>query len=334
MASDATGFRKEFVREIFWTRTGLLLSILVVISASSMWISSLVAAGVLKTFLNSVGTGTLISAVVGFGQTLITSSANQRALVTPIVDETRRTLRDLSAEYRALNKEFFPTHVFEATMEPDPSFNRLMMRDLMDTRQYFFRGFSGRHAAARLLVAPAEWELRVAVADPREPGAVSGRARYMLRREGAATDYETIEERLHEEISVGLVGLFLARSRCTRVDVTVVADPSLDRLELFDDSAWITLFSDVGGANTLYPRSLRFTSGSFIYNMERAEFLRICDARTARHFLIKPDTARQDFLAVYEKITGKSLSEQGLQALEGKFHNFREEFTDAAELGS
>jgi hypothetical protein len=334
VASDATGFRKEFVREIFWTRTGLLLSILVVISASSMWISSLVSTGVLKTFLTSVGTGTLISAVVGFGQTLITSSASQRALVTPIVDETRRTLRDLSAEYRALNKEFFPTHVFEATMEPDPSFNRLMMRDLMDTRQYFFRGFSGRHAAARLLAAPAEWELRVVVADPREPGAVSGRARYLLRREGAATDYEKIEARLHEEISVGLVGLFLARSRCTRVDVTVVADPSLDRLELFDGSAWITLYSDVGGATTLYPRSLRFSSGSFIYNMERAEFLRISDARTARHFLIKPDTTRQDFLALYEKITGKSLSEQGLRAMEGKFHNFREEFSDAAELGS
>jgi hypothetical protein len=334
VSAGATGSRRNPIREIFWTRTGLLLTILIVVSAGAMWISSFMTAGIFKNFVVSIGTGTMISAIVGFGQTLITASASHRALVAPVIEESRRALQDLSAEYRALNKEFFPTHVFEATTEPDPSFNRLMMHDLMATRQYFFRGFSGRHAAARLVLSPAEWELRVAVADPREPAAISGRARYLLRREGAAADYEKIQKRLYEEISVGLVGLFIARSRCSRVDVTVVPDPTLDRLELFDESAWITLFSDTGGATTLYPRTLRFSSGSFIYNMERAEFLRICNAQTAQHFIIKPDMTREEFLILFEKITGSSLSEQGMRELERKFHAFREEFSTAAELGS
>ena len=37
-------------------------------------------------------------------------------------------------------------------------------------------------------------------------------------------DFETIQDRLHEEINIGLVGLYLARSRCSRIDVTVIAE--------------------------------------------------------------------------------------------------------------
>jgi hypothetical protein len=147
-------------------------------------------------------------------------------------------------------------------------------------------------------------------------------------------DYETIQKRLHDEISIGLVGLFLARSRCTRVDITVVADPPLDRLEMFDSSVWLTLYSDIGGAISLYPRTLRFTEGSFMYNMERTEFLRVCNSRTGRHFLITPSTTRQDFIALFEKITGNRLSEEQFQELEEKFHTFRKEFSAVAELGS
>lgn len=117
------------------------------------------------------------------------------------------------------------------------------------------------------------------------------------------------------------------------MDIVVVSDPPLDRLEMFDGSVWITLYSDAG-TTTLYPRTLRFSEGSFIYNMERAEFSRIASSRDARHLLIDPDTTRPDFLAQFEKITGARLSEQQFLDLEAKFHAFRQEFSAAAELGS
>lgn len=334
MSAEAKRLRSSPLQEIFWTRTNLLLLVLIVISGSSLWISSSMPAGAAKTLLNALGTGTLISAVVGFGQTLITASASQRALVAPVIEESRRALQELSAEYRSLNNEFFPTDVFEATTHPDPKFNRVMMADLNATRQYFFRGFSGRHAAARLLLSRTERELRVVIADPRDASSINGRARYLLRREEAGVDYESIQTRLHEEISIGLVGLYLARSRCAQVDITVAADPPLDRLEMFDESVWLTLYSDIGGASTLYPRTLRFTEGSFMYNMERTEFLRVCNSRTGRHFQITPDTSRRDFLALFEKITGNTLTEEQFLVLEAKFHTFRREFSTIAELGS
>ena len=335
MSAEPKGVRSNLLHELFWTRTGLLLLTLVVTSGGSLAISSTMDQGALRTFLTSVGTGTLISAVVGFGQTLITSSAAQRALVTPVVEESRRALRDLTAEYRALDREFFPTHVFEPTARPDPAFNQVMMQDLDRTRLYVFRGFAGRYAAGRLLLSQSECELRAVLADPRADDAISGRARYLLRNEGVDGDYDAIAARLREQISIGLVGLFLARGRCSRIDLTIVSDPPLDRLELFDDSVWLTLYSNTSaGVIRLYPRTVRFAEGSFIYGMERAEFLRVSNSKAGLHVVITPGTSRTDFLALFEKITGNPLTEEGFRSLEEKFHLFRKEFSASAQLGS
>ncbi|WP_121012320.1 hypothetical protein [Saccharothrix australiensis] len=335
MSAEPGGERGNLLRELFWTRTGLLLLVLVVTSAACLAISSGMDQGTLRNFIGSVGTGTMISAVVGFGQTLITSSAAQRALITPVVAESRKALRDLTAEYRALDREFFPSHVFEPTARPDPVFNQVMMQDLERTRRYGFRGFAGRYAACRVLLSHAECELKAVLADPRDADAISGRARYLLRHEGADGDYDTIVERLRDQISIGLVGLFIARSRCSRIDLTIVSDPPLDRLELFDDSAWLTLYSNTNaGVVRLYPRTLRFSEGSFLYGMERAEFLRISNSKAGLHIVITPRTTRDDFRALFEKITGMALTEEGFRALEDKFHRFRREFSASAQLGS
>lgn len=331
MSADAKGLRRTALQEMFWTRTGLLLLTLVVIAGGTLLTSSLMPAGTGKTLVAGVATGSMVSAFVGFWQTLITASASQRALVAPVVEESRNALRALSDEYRSLNQEFFPTHVFEASAEPDPGFNQLLMRDLRETRQYWFRGFSARHAAARLLVSQSEWEVRAIIADPQEPSAISGRARYLTRQEGADANYDAVQENLHRDVHTGLVGLFLARTRCTRVDITVVTDPTLDRVEMFDDSVWITLYSDSGGAG-LYPRSLRFSGSSFVYTTERAEFSRVGNSRYGRHFLITPDTTRADFRALFEQVTGRELTDEGLAELETKFHEFRKEFAVLAEL--
>jgi hypothetical protein len=324
------GLRKNPVQEIFWTRTGLLLLILVVVSGLTMIVSANLDPGVGKNLVTALATGTLVSAIVGFGQTLITATATQRAMLTPLIDESRQALRDLADEYRSMNREFFPTHVFEPTAEPDPAFNRLMMQDLRNTRQYLFRGFSGRHAAARLLLSKSEWEFRAVVADP---SGISGRARYLIRHSPTTIDEDTIQARLHEEIRMGLVGLYLARSRCSRMEVTVISDPPVDRLEIFDDSVWVTLYSDPHGPAE-YPRTLRFSEGSFIYNMERAEFVRISASRHAHHLVITPDMTRQEFIAQYEKVTNSPLTEEQLLELTTQFSDFVRAFSETAGLGS
>ena len=101
-----------------------------------------------------------------------------------------------------------------------------------------------------------------------------------------------------------------------------------------DDYAWlVALYSDAGGAGSLYPRTLRFTEGSFIDNMERAEFVRISGSRQARHLLITPDTTRRDFTTQYEEATGTRLPVRQFAELAERFHAFRQEFSALAGLG-
>ncbi|SFB20958.1 hypothetical protein SAMN05216266_106136 [Amycolatopsis marina] len=334
MSADPGGLRSSPLEEIFRTRTGLLLLTLVVVAGACLALASAMQAGTARTFIEAVGTGTLISAVVGFGQTMLTANATRRALVAPVIEESKRTLQELSSEYRALNNEFFPTHIFAASSRPDPTFNQLMMRDLRETRQYFFRGFSGRHAAARLLLSQAEREIHVVIADPRVNTGAGGRARYLLRHEGADADSDAVRRQLRDETWIGLVGLYLARNRCAGVEITVLADPPLDRVEMFDGSVWVTLYSDPGQGRTLYPRTLRFSEGSFIYGMERAEFLRLGTSGTERHFRLTPASTRSDFIGVFEEITGNALADEQFHQLRDRFHTFRQKFTVAAELGS
>lgn len=323
--------RRGLLVEIFWTRTGLLLACMLLASAVLLPLSSGLQPGGARNLVVAVGTGMLVSALVTFAQTLLTASASQRVLVDALVQESRRALRELTDEYRSLNREFFPTHVFEPTAEPDPTFNRLLMADLQNTRQYLFRGFSARHAAARLLLTRSpERELRVIIADPRDRNSINSRARYLVRH--GAGSYEDVEARLYEEICVGLVGLYLVRGRCTRIDITVMSNPPVDRFELFDDGIWVALFSDAGGTTTPYPRTVRFRRSSFIYGMEHSEFVRIAGARNALHVCLYPDTERREFLALFEKITGRRLTPQRLEALQAGFEEFRRGFVSSAQL--
>lgn len=213
--------------------------------------------------------------------------------------------------------------------------NRLLMADLDNTRQYFFRGFAARHAAARLLLTHSfEREMRVVIADPRDRGSINSRARFLLDQPNLPSgDYQSIQNRLHEEICVGLAGLFVARDRCSRIDVTVMSNPPVDRFEVFDDSVWVTLFSDAAGVHAMYPRTLRFLRSSFMYNMERSEFLRLSRSRTSLHVHIDPSTDPDEFLAVFEKVTGHRLTAKRFERLCDEFHKFRLEFAASAELG-
>jgi hypothetical protein len=326
--------RRGLLVELFWTRTGLLLLLLVLTSGALLTAAGQAQPGTLKNLLAAVGTGALVSALLTSAQTLLTATTSRQVLVDALVAESQSAMRELTEEYRALNREFFPTHVWEPSAQPDPVFNRLMMEDLNNTRQYFFRGFSARYAAARLLLANSvDRELRVVIADPRDRISINGRARYLLRQPGIQANYQSLQSRLYDDLCVGLVGLYVARDRCSRIDVTVMSNPPVDRFEVFDESIWVTLYSNPVGACMPYPRTLRFLRSSFIYNMERSEFLRISNSRTELHIHIDPATDLDEFLALFEKITGRRLSNKRYDALEEQFHAFRVQFAASAQLG-
>jgi hypothetical protein len=103
---------------------------------------------------------------------------------------------------------------------------------------------------------------------------------------------------------------------------------------MFDDSVWLTLFSAATGATEPFPKTLRFSERSFLYTMERTHFLHVCNSRLAHHYVITPDTSRQEFLHLFGRVTGTPLTDSGLDRLAGRFRAFQREFSTTADLSA
>ena len=49
--------------------------------------------------------------------------------------------------------------------------------------------------------------------------------------------------------------------------------------------------------------------------MERTEFLRICQSRSAQHVSIRPETSREEFLGLFQKITAIGLTDRNPRSI-------------------
>jgi hypothetical protein len=179
------------------------------------------------------------------------------------------------------------------------------------------------------------WEVQVMIADPTDHGSLVSRARHVMLQKGIAPSEQPsdeVYERLISDIEVGLVGLYLVRAKCTKIEIVAMQNPTTDRFEIFDDSIWITLFSSITGPAVTYPKTLRFGAESFVYKMERADFLRICNSDSAKQGSISPRTRKDDFSRVYRHLTGKELTDELLNDLTDKFEAFHRAFFEEAEL--
>ncbi len=121
----------------------LLLSVVALGATGLLWTATLVPSKTWKEFLNAVATGLLVSAAFGIAQALITSKVATEMLRTSVVEEVSRSLALSSNAY-------YPMTEFSASSEPDPQFNILLNQDLARSSTFWFRGMSGRYAAARL----------------------------------------------------------------------------------------------------------------------------------------------------------------------------------------
>lgn len=331
MGPPALPSYRSLLRELFWTSTGLLVSLTAALGVGLLALSSaLVADSVPNRIAFALGTGLLAAAVFTAAQSLISATAANRMLVETLASQTRAALRELTNEYRGVDAAYLPTHVFEAATRPDPTYNRQLMRDLEASQIYLFRGLSGRHTAARLLAAPSRyWEVRVVVADLHARESLYERARYLVGA-GYGTSLEKTYEDIRNQVRYGLVGLYLARIRCRSVSVTVSRSPSLDRFEILDNSVWVTLYSDVFGPAAVYPRALRFGRESFIYAMQRHDFQRTTDE--APTVTIDPAMTMDAFLATFHRLTGETITAKDVAKLQEQFDRFRHAFLTDARL--
>jgi hypothetical protein len=322
VSATANGLLKRLSRGM----QSLLLSVVALGATVLLWAATTVHSATWKEFLNAIATGLLVSAAFGIAQALITSRVSGELLRASVVEEVNRSLAQS-------NNAYFPSHEFPPSSTPDTPYNSRLTQDLENSSTFWFRGFSGRHTAARLaLNHRVSLQVHLILPDPRIAGTLEGRIDYAIRNElypGLTVD--GIRNEVKRDIALGLVGLFGACHRCSLMELILTPMPLLDRYEIFRDAIWVTLYSDPG-QGMKFPRALRFPASSVMYLMQQADCLQTRNHPSSRLIQFPRSLAEADMLRMFEDITGESLTRAELEMLTSDFRRFAEEFAQTAGI--
>ncbi|WP_327714063.1 hypothetical protein OG381_00490 [Streptomyces sp. NBC_00490] len=148
---------------------------------------------------------------------------------------------------------------------------------------------------------------------------------------GAHLTLREHREKTLRSMWAGLVGLFLVRNKCGSIEVLFVPTPSLDRFEIFQNSVWVALFSDMD-QGTRFPRAMRFPHASLIYRMQEAECLAIRRSPTTRRFEISRTTTDDQFGGLFLEMTGQELTPQLLAELTSEYEDTAHRFCSSIRM--
>lgn len=189
-------------------------------------------------------------------------------------------------------RRYAPTNTYKGTPKFDPAFNHGLMRDLACSRSYIFRGISAKYVPGRVkLRGPGLDVVRVMLLDLNADEAI--RLRALDRSHNpkyAGKNPDELQAELRHEIVVSLVSLFEVRNICT-VDVACIATTAVDRVELFDDALYVSLYH--GPRSDGFPETLRYSSDSVAYGQHRLDCARVFDL-TERRFQFRAEHAISD----------------------------------------
>ncbi|MFF7068113.1 hypothetical protein [Streptomyces pseudovenezuelae] len=298
----------------------LLLVCSLLVSLITIWVGSQLSSG-WREGANAIGLGLLVSAVFGMAQSVVTDPISKEILRQSITEEVRGALTHLHTSY-------IPTHEFPPSDQPGIGFNALMTEDLHASSTYWYRGIHTKFCAARFsMLRSSNLQAHLILPDPTVPHSLDARSEYRVAQASESSlTLQEIRESTLRSIWAGLVGLFLVRNKCGSIEVLLVSTPSLDRFEIFQNSAWVTLFSDMD-QGTRFPRAMRFPHESLIYRMQEAECLAIRRSPTTRRFEISRTTTEEEFVSLFSALTGQDLTPELLTELrtnyEGTANRFR-----------
>lgn len=304
----------------------LLLALVALGATALLWTATLIHSTTLKEFLNAVATGLLVSAAFGIAQALVTSRVAAELLRTSVVEEVSHSLAQA-------NNAYYPANEFPASTTPDPLFNALLAEDLRNSSTFWFRGLSGRYAAARLSFNQnVALQAHFILPDPKVQGTTDGRVDYAYRNQiypGLSID--DIRNKIRSDIALGVAGLLEACRKCGLFELILTPMPLLDRYEIFRDAVWVTLYSDPG-QGTNFPRTLRFPASSIMYLMQQADCIQVRAHPNARVIPFPRAAAPDDLLKLFEDITGEPVTQDEYQRLKGEFTKFADDFARTAGL--
>lgn len=227
--------------------------------------------------LSSIGLELIASVIFSIIFALLSSRVRDRILYDALVEHAN-TMSAQVLERLANSDSHIPIATYRAGNSYDADFNRAITASLDGSHLYAFRGTSAKYVPARLkAVHNRPEELRVAMIDPTSTLALRRRSADRQRHpEQRGRSVDALADELKEEILMAVVALFDIREICS-LDVAYTAETAVTRLELFDDSVFITWYQERHSTEAKFPETLQFRAGSFLYEIQRLDMIRRFD---------------------------------------------------------
>jgi len=227
--------------------------------------------------LSAIGLELIASVIFSIIFALLSSRVRDRILYDALVEHAN-TMSAQVLERLANSDSHIPIARYRAGNSYDADFNRAITASLNGSYLYAFRGTSAKYVPSRLkAVHGRPEELRVVMIDPTSTLALRRRAADRQRHpEERSRSVDVLANELKDEILMAVVALFDIREICN-LDIAYTAETAVTRLELFDDSVFITWYQERHSTEAKFPETLQFRAGSFLYEIQRLDIIRRFD---------------------------------------------------------
>lgn len=212
-----------------------------------------------------------------------------------IVNQTISKIDDLEkSHYHEISshfREWLPAQTFPPTSTPDKVFNQLLADELLRSRNYAFKGVTGRYIATRLAVARRHnLACRVLLADPVQDELLH---LYVKNRFGITLSSSEMEKRVEQvrrEIFMTIVDLFDIARWSSPISLRMYRGPIFYRTEIVDAFLMISYFTD---HPTAYPTTYLYQRERFYYEMYLTDFQQVFEL-AERPIILQSKTTEQE----------------------------------------
>jgi len=293
--ASGTSNRSNLLQILERYATWLFASLIVIVSCILLYIG-IWSASPYKDILLSVSTSLIASLIFSFVYSSVVEKHHlavvnnelaisvqqaveemkkiQQDNMEQITNSTISKIKDLEqSQYHQITthfRELVPSDHFPSTDQPDPRFNRVLTNSLQASRQYLFKGVTGRYVPSRLEgVGHHKLTCKVLLVDPAREDLLQ---LYIRDRFGPAPSNQALAQqvqRVRQEIYMTIIDLFDLAQRVT-TDVRMYYGPVYYRTEIFDDDVFVSYFTQK--TSTAYPNSYLYTSDSFYYEAFLTDF--------------------------------------------------------------
>lgn len=222
-----------------------------------------------RELLSAIGLNLLASIVFAVIFATLSERVRERGLRSGLVEQFSTLSDHLRADLLRTASTYLPSKVYQAAQSFGESFNQDVGVALEASRSFSFKGTSAKYVAQRIRNAGHKPQhLRVITLDPSNDASIRHRAAdRQMQPKLTNQDIDIIAGEIRNEIYMSLVSLFDIRHMCT-VELLFNDRPLVTRIELFDDSVFVSWYRGPQSAKVPFPETHRFPSGSFTYEVE------------------------------------------------------------------